>query len=179
MKRWVTLFTILAIAHSSEAIAQGRQTNELLAPCDKSRPPCIAYTGTKIYHEVTVVGIEGKGSARAVAKIRSTQANAATYCRSEGHTGAALNSCVRKSLQAPPHPDFEADCTTGLMKDWNGRLFEFRGRRPRATSSGEPDPFATEFIIWDTDQAEELQSCGACGYDARIYFYELVCGKPR
>ena len=122
--------------------------------------------GSRAGMEVTVLGVEGLNTARAIIRTKHTRENAISFCRD--YVGKITEDCVRQELALPMNDQITANCLTGEFTDFFGVRYRFLGRNRQQDSMA-------KYAIVDLSTGEIADGSSASGYGTNMVIYRALC----
>ena len=122
--------------------------------------------GSRVGMEVTVVGLSGIGTSRAVIRVNHTRENAKAFCTE--YANDQSDDCVDKTLRETLlNNEIEGNCETGWFTSLYRERLQFIGE------AGKREEFGPKYII--LRNGEVLDGSSASGYSYDLEQFEALC----
>lgn len=126
------------------------------------------YYGSRAGMTVTVVSIEGLGTAHAVIRTKHTREDAIGFCRD--YVQKVTPSCIDEELAIPLNDVISANCLKVEFVGFSGNHYRFEEKIRK--QSGD---MMAKYIIRDLSNGEVADGSSASGYPTNMGIFRALC----
>jgi hypothetical protein len=118
--------------------------------------------------EVTVLGMDGRDTAKAVIRTKHTRENATAFCRD--YVQKVTEKCIQETLAIRLNSQITANCVSGEFTNFRGDRYRFLGLNPKLGEF-----IANKYFVMNLATREIADGSVASGYFVNLGLYKALC----
>jgi hypothetical protein len=93
------------------------------------------------------------------------------FCRDYERQEPVTETCIRQELAVRLNDSIHADCPKGVLTDFYGEKYQFRGKNSLSKESG------ATYMLMNLRTREIADGSSASGYDVNMDIFRALCPK--